>query len=231
MCFNASLAQSADKLKQLFHAGIDSSRLEQIYFMSAFTLPYWPVLKSEDHKNFQFLTWGLIPHWEKNMEAARNIRLKTLNARFETLHERVSYRDPADYKRCAVVVDGYFEWQELNGKKYPYYLSLPRKKPFLLAGLWDRWVNRVNGQTLETFSVVTTRARGIAEQIHNTKKRMPFILDESSAALWLDRHNVFADIQDRLTPSWEDLRAHRVSNLLTSRTQKTNVPEVQEEIP
>ncbi len=60
---------------------------------------------------------------------------------------------------------------------------------------------------------------------------MPFILDESSVALWLDRHNIFADIQDRLTPSWKDLRAYRVSNLLTSRTKATNVPEVQEKLP
>ncbi len=144
MCFNASLAQKAEVLEKMFNAVIDIHDLKDVYFQSAFTLPYWPVLKAENSGYFQFLQWGLIPYWEKNMEMAGKIRFKTFNARLETLDEKPSYRYPADNKRCGIVVDGYFEWKEVDGKKYPYYLYMPDKSPFLLAGIWDRWVNKEN---------------------------------------------------------------------------------------
>lgn len=227
MCFNASLAQKAEKLEKLFNAFFDDQVLQDIYFQSAFTLPYWPVLKSEDPRHFYFLQWGLIPYWEKNIEKAEKIRFKTFNARFETLSEKPSYRSPSDYNRCSVIVDGYFEWKEIDGKKYPYYLYMPDKSPFLLAGIWDRWIDKGNNNTYETFSVVTTKAEGIAEEIHNTKKRMPFILDRKNMSLWMDKDKIFKDIREELVPSWEDLQAHPVSKLLTSRTKETNVQEVQ----
>jgi putative SOS response-associated peptidase YedK len=228
MCFNASLAQKAEILEKMFSAHIDLNNLKDVYFQSAFALPYWPVLKSEDTGNFQFLQWGLIPFWEKNMEMAKKIRFKTFNARFETLNEKPSYRHPADYKRCGVVVDGYFEWKEIDGNKYPYYLHMPDKSPFLLAGIWDRWINRGNNDILETFSVVTTKAEGIAQEVHNTKKRMPFILDNENMSIWMDEDKKFNDIRGEISPSWGDLQAHPVSKLLTSRTKETNVPEVQD---
>lgn len=183
MCFNASLAQAKEILEKQFNAIIDGDDLAQIYFQSAFSLPYWPVLKAEDSNNFQFLQWGIIPFWIKDMESAKQTRIKTLNARFETLNEKPSYRRPADHNRCAVVVDGYFEWKDVNGIKYHYYLYMPRKKPFLLAGIWDLWVNKENNEIFETFSVVTTEAAGIAEEIHNTKKRMPLILKDENLDL------------------------------------------------
>jgi len=228
MCFNASLAQTREILEKQFNAVIDGDDLKQIYFQSAFSFPYWPVLKAEDSTQFRFLQWGLIPFWIKNMESAKQIRIKTLNARFETLSEKPSYRKPADNTRCAVVVDGYFEWKDVNGKKHPYYLYMPGKKPFLLAGIWDRWINRENKNVFETFSVVTTEARGIAAEIHNTKKRMPFILNDESLDLWMDQGRRIKDIREKLVPSWGDLQAHTVSRLLSSRTKETNVPEVQE---
>lgn len=228
MCFNASLAQTMEILEKQFNAVIDGGDLKPIYFQSAFSLPYWPLMKAEDPKNFRFLQWGLIPFWIKNMDSAKQIRIKTLNARFETLTEKPSYRNPADNNRCAIVVDGYFEWKDINGKKQPYYLYMPGKKPFLLAGIWDSWINKGNRNVFETFSVVTTEARGIAAEIHNTKRRMPFILNNENLDLWMDKGKDFKGIKEKLVPTWEDLRAHPVSRLLTSGTRKANVPEVQE---
>lgn len=227
MCFNASLSQKAEILEKLFNAAIDVHRLKDVYFKSAFTLPFWPVLMADDSKHFKFLQWGLIPYWAQNIEKARQIRYKTFNARFETLNEKPSYRDPADKKRCGIVVDGYFEWKDIDGKKHPYYLHMPDNSPFLLAGIWDSWINRENNDVFETFSVVTTKAKGIAEEIHNTKKRMPCILDNKNMSIWMDKDKLFKDIRQQIVPSWEELQAHPVSKLLTSRTKETNVPEVQ----
>ena len=230
MCYNASLSQSALSLKNKYKAEIDPNLLKPIYFQSAFSLPSWPVMKAEDTGEFVFLKWGLIPYWEKNMESAKQIRLKTLNARFETLTERVSYRLPADKKRCAVVVDGYFEWKDISGKKYPYYLYMQEKTPFLLAGIWDRWVDKKTNIILETFSVVTTEAHGIAEEIHNKKKRMPFILDNDNLQVWMDTGSKFKEIKNKLVPSWRELKAHPVSKLPSFRLNGGNTPLVQKKL-
>ncbi len=230
MCFNASLAQPAEVLKDIFNADIDSSRLEQVYFKSAFSLPSWPLIKADNPGQFSFLQWGLIPFWTKNRDGAKGIRYKTLNARFETLNIKPSYRDPADSKRCAVVVDGYFEWQEIDGIKQPYHLYIPGKKPFLLAGIWDRWTDDETGELFETFSIVTTEAKGTARRVHNIKKRMPFILDSSNLQLWMDQTKSFGKIKSKMDPDYKNLLAHRVSKLLTSKKQNTNTPDVQKKL-
>jgi len=231
MCFNASLVQTAEIMAIEFNAYIDDNLIKPVYFASAFSLPQWPVLKDESPDRFYPLKWGLIPSWTKNYESARDIRFKTFNARIETIHEKASYRKASDSSRCAVAIDGWFEWKEVKGRKYPYYIYREDKKPFLLAGLWEKWTNRQNGKIYETFSIVTTAALGICAQVHNTKERMPFILSEDQSQLWLDRDLKYSRIRDTIKPQWKELKAHPVSNLVTSRNQNNNVPQVMEEVP
>lgn len=230
MCFNASLVQTAEILAVEFNAYIDDSLIKPVYFSSAFSLPSWPVLKDESPEIFQPLRWGLIPSWIKNYESARDIRFKTFNARIETIHEKASFRNPSDCSRCAVVIDGWFEWKEIKGKKYPYYIYREDKKPFLLAGLWDRWNNSENKKVYETFSVITTTAQGICAQIHNTKERMPLILDRHQQDVWLDKKLNYSQVKDTIKPQWRELKAHRVSSLISKRNIDNNIPRVMEEV-
>ena len=230
MCFNASLVQTAEIIAVEFNAYVDDNLIKPIYFSSAFSLPQWPVLKDDSPDEFKSLKWGLIPSWTKNYEYAREIRFKTFNARIETIHQKASFRKASDDSRCAVAIDGWFEWKEVNGKKYPYYIYREDKKPFLLAGLWNKWVNPENDKVYETFSVVTTTALGICAQVHNTKERMPFILSSEQRKYWLDKSLNFNQIQDKMSAQWKELKAHPVSNLLTSKNKDKNVPEVMDEV-
>ncbi|MBB6478444.1 SOS response-associated peptidase [Spirochaeta isovalerica] len=230
MCFNASLVQTAEIMAVEFNAYIDDSLIEPVYFESAFSLPEWPVLKDASPDRFAPLTWGLIPSWIKNYEAATDIRFKTLNARLETLHEKSSFRQASDNSRCAVPIDGWFEWKEVRGKKYPYFIHREDGKPFLLAGLWSRWVNEESNKSFETFSVVTTAALGICAQIHNTKERMPFILSKEGKDLWLDRNLSFSDLKENIIPQWKDLSAYPVSHKVSSSKENRNVPEIRDRI-
>lgn len=230
MCFNASLVQNAEIMAVEFNAYIDDSLIKPVYFATAFSLPQWPVLKDETPHKFSMLTWGLIPSWTKNDEVARDLRFKTFNARIETIHEKACYRKSSDSKRCAIPLDGWFEWKEVRGRKYPYYIYRENKKPFLLAGLWDRWTNEQNGQEIETFSIVTTRALGVCAEIHNTKERMPFLLSKENSRLWMERNLNFSQIKDTIHPQWKELKAHPVSNLVTDRNRDKNVPQVMDEV-
>jgi putative SOS response-associated peptidase YedK len=55
-----------------------------------------------------------------------------------------------------------------------------------MAGIFQPWTDKETGETMDTFSIVTTKANALMEQIHNKKKRMPTILTEAQASEWLN---------------------------------------------
>ena len=64
-----------------------------------------------------------------------------------------------------------------------------------MAGIWQPWKDTETGEYVETFSIVTTAANKLMEQIHNSKKRMPTILTEDLAWEW-----IFDDLdEERIT--------------------------------
>jgi putative SOS response-associated peptidase YedK len=54
-----------------------------------------------------------------------------------------------------------------------------------MAGIFQPWTDKETGETMDTFSIVTTKANALMEQIHNKKKRMPTILNATQAVEWL----------------------------------------------
>ena len=132
-------------------------------------------------------------------------------------------------KRCLVLVDGFFEWHERKGKKYPHYIRLTSGEAFALAGIWDSWLNRNTGEILATFSIITTQANPLLEKIHNTKKRMPVVLPSGKEKIWLAPGLERDEIASRLVPCDEGaMEAWPVSKLITTRGADKNVPEVME---
>jgi len=165
---------------------VSDGLLKPNYYINAFTTPLHPVVIR--HNNEEIITplqWGLIPAWTPNKAKADEIKLMTLNARAETLWEKPSFKEAVQYRRCLIPADGFFEWRECNGKKYPYYITLKDKRTFSFAGIWDSWTNPENGEVIKTFSLITTEANKLMAQIHNTKKRMPVILNQNDEEKWM----------------------------------------------
>jgi putative SOS response-associated peptidase YedK len=54
------------------------------------------------------------------------------------------------------------------------WFYLKSRKPFAFPGLWDCWLDRDTGSELYTFTIITTRANGLVQRIHD---RMPVIYD------------------------------------------------------
>jgi len=44
-----------------------------------------------------------------------------------------------------------------------------------MAGIWDTWEDKEDGKTLNTFSIITTKANPLLARIHDSKERMPVI--------------------------------------------------------
>jgi putative SOS response-associated peptidase YedK len=62
---------------------------------------------------------------------------------------------------------------------------LPNQDLFCFAGIYNQWVNKLTGETLNTFAMLTTEANPLMAEIHNSKKRMPVILTPQNESLWL----------------------------------------------
>jgi putative SOS response-associated peptidase YedK len=54
-----------------------------------------------------------------------------------------------------------------------------------MAGIHELWADEKTDEYFETDIIVTIVANKIIEQAHNTKKRMPVILNEDLAWEWL----------------------------------------------
>jgi putative SOS response-associated peptidase YedK len=231
LCYHTSLARTADYLEKRFQAKFEQPNLfEPIYHSSGFSAPHHPVISNEAAHSIQFFQWGLIPFWTKDETAAERIRTSTLNARAETIHKKPSFRASIMTKHCLVLVDGFYEWREEGKKKYPYYISLTSNDAFALAGIWDRWLNKATGEVRSTFSIITTKANSLLEQIHNTRKRMPVILRREDEREYLDASLHASEIDGLLQPyNDKEMQAHTVSRLISAKGVNTNVPEVMRE--
>ena len=235
MCFSISYAEK-NRLEALygsFHLEPEDMgesldfHFEKTYYIDAFALPKIPVVTNERPENIQLLFWGLIPRWVKNNDKAEEIRTKTFNARAETLFEKPSFRASIKDRRCLILADGFFEWREVFGKNYPYYIRMTHKQPFAIAGKWDSWKD--NEEILRTFSLITTRANPLLEKIHNKKKRMPAILLKKDEKTWLSEDVGRDDLMGLLEPIDDSqLEAYTVSKLVSTRGANKNVPEALE---
>jgi putative SOS response-associated peptidase YedK len=229
MCFDISYALKKDIIELRFDSRfVDSDSYRPMYHVSAFSLPKVPVITNDEDKSIQMLNWGLIPFWVKDQKTAEDIRLKTFNARSETIFEKPSFRGSIKTKRCLVITDGFFEWRLVKGKNYPYYIQMADGDAFAMAGIWDRWTNKETDEKIQTFSIITTKANPLLEKIHNKKKRMPVILLKEDERRWLSPDIEGEEITSILTPIDDSyLGAHTVSKLISNkRTRETNVPEV-----
>lgn len=95
------------------------------------------------------------------------------NARGETAFDKASFRDA---EPALVVMDGWYEWNTDSGTKTPYLVT--GDGPLIVAGLVK---GDEEGQLRVT--VVTTASAEPVEWLHD---RMPRVLADDEAAVWLD---------------------------------------------
>lgn len=201
------------RLKNIEKA-ISDQHLPFYPLVSGFDYGKSPVLKKTETKiDFDIIQmeWGFLPSYIKTREGAMKFRLgyKKDNGQFqppiitlnavgeELLLPKKIYRDAALNRRCLVLSTGFYEWRHvfpLNKRtglpvktavKYPYRILIKGKEYFFLAAIWNPWNDRESGEYAETFSIVTTAANPLMEQVHNSRKRMPVILPEDLAWEWL----------------------------------------------
>jgi putative SOS response-associated peptidase YedK len=115
------------------------------------------------------------------------MQYSTFNARSEDFINKPSFRDAWKWgRRCLIVTDGFYEWKKLDGpkgkRKQAYSLGMADGGNMVMAGLWTRWTNAKNGETIESCTVLTCASNTTMADYHD---RMPCILGEADWAKWL----------------------------------------------
>ena len=122
--------------------------------------------------------WGLVPFWAQDPTIGNRL----INARAETVAEKPAFRRPLRERRCLILADGFYEWEQRGRRKQPWYIRMRDGRPFAFAGLWDRW-QPASGGAIETCAIVTTEPNEVVGRVHG---RMPAILPPEAYGLWLD---------------------------------------------
>ncbi|MBT8441008.1 MAG: SOS response-associated peptidase [Gammaproteobacteria bacterium] len=122
------------------------------------------------------LKWGLVPSWAKDPAIGNRM----INARAETAHEKPSFRSAFKRRRCVILADGFYEWHREGDHKTPYFIALPERRPFGMAGLWEHWQDS-EGSELQTCTILTTAANDAIKPLHD---RMPIILPAEGVRRW-----------------------------------------------
>ena len=185
MCYNISINSSIRTIEEVFKSKFEEGEkfLKQ-KLISGFTNPKIPVITHDRPNEIQLFNWGLIPSWIKSYEGALNIRNKTLNAKSETVKDRPSFKNLIGRRHCMVIVDGFYEWRHEGKEKNKHLIHIQNNELFVLAGLWDRWVDRGVGKIINSVTILTKEASGIMKYLHNSKLRQPIIMDYHTGFKW-----------------------------------------------
>ena len=159
-----------------------------------------PIIKSYSNgKTLESCEFGLVPAWSKKLKKFSPL----INARKETLTEKITFKNLIQTSRCLVVADGYYEWKREEKNKIPYYFTKKNKDLMFLAGIYH------NNQ----FCIITREAAPNITQIH---KREPLIINQSQIINYLNIKKEAMNVLNSIKPP--ELEFHEVSKEVKNPT-------------
>ena len=167
-----------------------------------------PVIKSYTNgKTIESLQWGLTHSWDKEK------KIKPLiNARLETLKEKISFKNLIKNYRCLVVADGYYEWKREKNIKTPHYFKRQDDEAIFFAAIFKT----------KQFCIVTREATSSVGDVHD---RQPVIIDKKNLGHYLDLKNDGVDFLNSYKAP--ELKFHPVSknvNVPTNNNENLILP-------
>ncbi|MBS1532764.1 MAG: SOS response-associated peptidase family protein [Bacteroidetes bacterium] len=163
-------------------------------------------IANDDKTDFEIIQaqWGYVPASVKSRDEALAFlrRYLTMNFKGENIFtndegRRSMWADAVkNGRRCLVLSTGIVESRHVEklGKKgqplaakdkYPYMVTMKEQEYFWFPGLYNQWLDPDTGELVYCFALGTTPANKLMKQIHNSKERMPTILNDDLAYEWL----------------------------------------------
>lgn len=154
------------------------------------------IVRQDQENVLDLYHWGLVPFWAKDI----SIGNKLINARGETVASKPSFRNAFKKRRCLILSDGFYEWKSIEGKKQPVFLTLPDKKPFAFAGLWEKWNDK--GKLDENYFSCTIITMPASDSVSPVHHRMPAIIKPEKYDAWLDPDNQETNVLKDILSNW-----------------------------
>ena len=179
MCYHKELKATPKELKERFKAKFP---LEEGYepkeLINGFEHPLFPIITDQKPDTIQLFRWGFVPHYELNIKKGN-----TLNAVYETLDERVTYKNYTS-QRCIIPVTGMYEWKTVGKYKEKKKYTIENQYIFCLAGLWNTCTHPDTKQEIHSYTVITKEGAAA------------ILLDEKE---WLMKGNILINSNELIT--------------------------------
>lgn len=200
--------------------------------------------EAETRREIRVARWGLVPPWAKDPAVGS----RAFNARSETVSSKPTFRAAVKARRCAVPVDGYYEWLKpptdapKGTPKRPFFVSPADGSPIYFAGLYEWWKDPAaaegdEGRWLLSCTILTgpspETGTGDAplEQLAGLHDRLPLPMDRDTMDAWLDPEKLAsADEAETLVEQVRD-QAHRTASAWTLTEVGTAVGNVRNNGP
>jgi putative SOS response-associated peptidase YedK len=188
MCGRFVITSSPEALRRLF--GYQEQPNLPARYNIAPTQPVPVVLAERSGRKFMLMRWGFLPAWAKDPKKFGLV----INARSESVQEKPAFKNAIRRRRCLIPADGYYEWHDMGARKRPLFVYPAKGGPIAFAALWETWIGP-NGEEVDTVAIATTAASKDLATFH---PRMPVTIEPKAYELWLDCHNVEADVATSL---------------------------------
>ncbi|TFB63483.1 SOS response-associated peptidase [Cryobacterium sp. Hz7] len=182
MCGRYVVPNTTEELLSLFDAtGANAADWQPSYSVAP-TDPA-PIVREWIHdetlnRDVDLASWGLKPGWAKPGGPA------PINARLESVASNGMFRSAFARQRCLVPMAGYYEWQQMDDGKQPYFLH-GDGDVLAAAGLYAA---RQEDEVWKiSFTIITRAARDASGEIHD---RMPVFLTPDVWGQWLSPEKI-----------------------------------------
>lgn len=142
--------------------------------------PTMPIPVLLNNGNYLYAHFGYLPSWAKDKKSMN------INARSESIFEKITFRDSFKNRRCLIPINGFFEWEVEDKKKTPYFVSDVKNDYLAIAGIWDEWFDIELNMKIVTVALITCDANDKLAKIHH---RMPVVIEKKDFSLWLSNSN------------------------------------------
>ena len=146
------------------------------------------IIKSDGTRKIDVVSWGLIAPWSKTGSDALRSQSQAINARFESVADKPTFKRAFQRSRCLIPASGYYEWATELGRyktKQPIYISRFDSQLLAFSGIYDSWISP-EGVLRKSAAIITRPAVGELATVHD---RMPLFLPRDHWDEWLSPDN------------------------------------------
>jgi len=131
-------------------------------------------------------SWGLIPDWSKTA----SMKYSTSNCRSEEAAAKPTFSDAwRKGQRCIIPAVSFDEpcWE--TGKNIWWRFRRQDSTPWGLAGLWNTWIDRVTGEVVESYTMLTVNADShpIMSRMHKPDPKLPADLQDKRSVIAIEQ--------------------------------------------